>query len=175
MTSPLTADVLTIFWKGVEVPGFICYGYWPSSSQPSVAFPFESWPAGTLTDDTWLAEWRDGELEWRVLRRDVRVARWPAREHWPECVRRTLECFIESEVLLAWCATEGSFPDPPALFQPRLMEGGMWAVLGAGIPFECAARVDQPYSGLPTATLAAVHEVAEEHWPPGEPSREPEE
>jgi hypothetical protein len=124
MTAMLPETLLKVFWKGDEVPGIICYGYWPSRLQPEVPFPEAPWPEGTTYADHWLHNWQEGSSEWRVLRRDIPVPGWPAQHSWLACVRRTLESFLEDNAQVAWCATEGHFADPPDLFDPAGMEGG---------------------------------------------------
>lgn len=161
MTEILSERVLTVFWKGDEMPGIICYGYWPGLTQPVVLFPDSAWPDGTAISDTWLHNWQDGDSDWRVLRRDIMTPEWPAHDDWLDCVRKTLDCIVRAGALIAWCATEGHFADPPELFRSEQMEGGMWAVCGRELPFECSAELGKPFKALPLSTVLAVQAAAE--------------
>lgn len=60
---------------------------------------------------------------------DARVARWPSAEEWATVVLTTLQALRSAGATVAWFGLEGFFVDPPLLFDPNVMSGGVWAAL----------------------------------------------
>lgn len=155
---PRTEEALRIFWQGNEVSGLIAYGYWPSAAQPKVPFPSAVWPAGASYQDRWMRNWKEGQEEWRILVRDVMLPTWPEPFQWCDSVKATLQAFLDSGVCVAWCGIEGHFVEPPALFDPAEMAGGVWAALGPEFGYECTAELGRPWRALPETDLMRLKE-----------------
>lgn len=116
-----TRESLGVFWKGEEVDGFTLYGYWPASSVPAPTVGFDGWPLGTEHKISRLV----GE-SWTVWVWDVKVSSWPSVGRWRRLVTGLLDQLIASKALVAWGASEGTFVDPPCLFDPRRTGNGVW-------------------------------------------------
>ena len=122
--SPLVArDALVVFVAGEEVPGVIVYGLMKPGSRREVAFPLDVWISASAQDDYVLR----GE-GWQILTWDVQVDVWPLGDRWSIALRRTLQAMIASGACVAWIGAEGvPFVDPPELFLPERMSGGVLA------------------------------------------------
>ena len=49
---------------------------------------------------------------------DVRLRSWPVESEWVRVVFNTLAAVCGAGAIVAWCAIEGCFADPPSLFDP---------------------------------------------------------
>lgn len=122
-TTPTTAKSLGIFWEGEEVDGVTIYGYWHGSKPEPPKLDLPEWPA---------AQARPSRLEgpsWTVWLWDIRVDEWPEPPRWRDAVQRTLRRVMASGAEVAWCGLEGMFVEPPGLFDPVEMSGGVWAAV----------------------------------------------
>ncbi len=154
--NPLTTrDALTIFWKGEEIAGLLAYGYWRGAMQPAIELP-SGWPPDTEFRDHWLVNWQDGDQEWRVLIWTIRLAEWPVSDQWRAAIERTLPTFLDAGARIAWFGVEGHFVDPPALFDPAEMSGGVWAVLTRDGGLQIAADVDGAFESLSDRELTRL-------------------
>lgn len=136
-------DVLTVFWKGEETAGFTVYGLRKLSSSEPPEFPFDVW--GQRTD------YRESRLSgdlWEVIVWDVRVLSWPSAKEFREALRQTLEALLEASCKVAWLGLEGVFVDPPDLFLPEFMSGGVLAALSDETGFQFAIELDEPVKAL---------------------------
>lgn len=114
-----TQESLGIFWEGEEVDGFTLYGFWP---QDEILRPELILPGGVETKSTALRG-----PGWSVWLWDIRVLEWPSPNEWTSFVREFLEQLTKQGAVVAWCGLEGMFVDPPELFDPSEMSGGVWA------------------------------------------------
>lgn len=154
MSAELTDDSLRIFWNGDELRGITAYGYWRGDAAQHPPFPLDLWPAG--------AECKPGSLHgpgWRVLLWDVRVPVWPAAEAWERVLEGTLQALCAAGARVAWCGVEGCFADPPGLFSPEDMSGGVWAALVPGRGFRCSAKLGGTYRALTDRELVELREL----------------
>jgi hypothetical protein len=122
MTKETMQDSLGVFWKGEEVEGLLVYAYWKGEVTTAPKFPSSSWPDDTVWDETKLY----GE-SWTVWLWEIRLKSWPSEDNWGETVSRTLDYLINNGAAFAWCAVEGTFVDPPGLFDSQEMAIGIWA------------------------------------------------
>lgn len=98
--------------------------------------------------------------DWTVWLTTLRVPRWPDSTLWPTLVRRLLEGVIRDDgALLAWCAFEGDFMDPPALFEPG-MSAGVWAALCSDGRAFGAPELHEPLRLLSDEDLRSLREYA---------------
>lgn len=120
-TTPTTANSLGVFWEGEEVDGVTIYGFWVDSK-----------PEPPQLD---LSEWRSAQAKpsrlygpgWTVWLWDIRIEEWPERLGWEKTVHGTLRQVLSGGAEIAWCGLEGMFVEPPGLFDPTAMSGGVWA------------------------------------------------
>jgi hypothetical protein len=150
-----TRDALGVFWRGEEVDGMIFYGYRGSLENPAVPvlnalLPLELWPAGS--DYRLTKMFDDG---WRVNVWDFKPSEWPVQ--WRAVVEATLESICEQGASIAWCAVEGMFVDPPWLFLPEEMSGGVYAARSAETGFLCHTDIDEEFVRLTDDQLLRLH------------------
>jgi hypothetical protein len=140
VTSPLARDALTIFADGEEVPGLIVYGLAAPSTRRSVSFPSDEWTAHPQVQEFTLHG--DG---WEVMTWEVPIIVWPSEDEFNRAARLTLRALIESGCRVAWIGAEGvPFCDPPDLFSPDCMSGGVLAWMTDAGDFDCPLDPDSP-------------------------------
>lgn len=139
MTAPLARDALTIFVAGEEEPGLIAYGLTPPGAWRGVGFPA----------DAWLAQPEPEAFElhgdhWRVQGWEVPIVIWPTGLDFKTAVSRTLDALIRGGCRVAWIGAEGvPFCDPPGLFDPQCMAGGVLAWMTDDGRFDCPLDPDR--------------------------------
>lgn len=119
--TPTTSDSLGIFWEGEEVDGVTIYGYWTGSKPEPPRIELSEWPAAEAKPS------RLGGRGWTVWLWDIRILEWPEPPDWREAVQGLLRQVINAGADVAWCGLEGMFVEPPGLFDPHEMSGGVWA------------------------------------------------
>jgi|GEM_PF-3341475 len=124
MTKKHTQASLGIFWKGEEVDGITVYAYWPRKLEKEPLLELVVEPESTQRKPTRL----DSE-NWTVWLWDIRVTRWPRADCWISMVVKMLQGLVDQGATVAWCGLEGMFVDPPGLFDPQVMLGGVWAAV----------------------------------------------
>lgn len=162
MTRSRTREALGIFWHGEEVDGFLVYGYWPSSGVPEPPLSPRSWSD--------LVQWSPQQLTgpgWTVWMWEVRVWRWPAPSDWPSLIAGLLRGVLQGGARVAWCGFEGVFVDPPKLFDPLEMSGGVWAAATADGVWYGPPPLDGVCSVLPDDALRGLHERIQVHGSQG--------
>jgi hypothetical protein len=111
---------LTIFMEGQESPGVIVYGLGAPGSIKVEPSAYE-WAARRTTSV--------GQLSghnWQVVLWEVRLVPWPNGSAWDEVLERTLDSMLDAGATIAWVGAEGiPFADPPDLFTPEHMHGGV--------------------------------------------------
>jgi hypothetical protein len=149
-----TRESLGIFWQGAEADGFTVYGYWPRAAQPNPQLAFDGW---SDVDHKISKLYGD---EWTVWFWDVRIRTWPVANRWPSLVNGLLEQLLRAEAVVAWCATEGSFVDPPCLFEPHRTERTVWtARTGRGDAFG-PPDLEGPFNTLTDDELVTLRVAA---------------
>ena len=154
MTAPTTRDGLGIFVSGEERPGLTMYGYWPSEEKAAPHFPSRLWPPGVEVRESWL-----GGADWSVCVWDVAVHDWPAPADWQDVLAGSLGELLRAGAIVGWCGLEGFFADPPHLFDPEEMSGGVYAASAPGWGFRCTAELDGPLRALPDSDLLALRSL----------------
>jgi hypothetical protein len=139
VTVPLARDALTVFVDGDEEPGLIAYGLTAPEAWHEARFPADAWLASPEPDQFVLR----GD-NWRVYGWEVPIAIWPTRASFQAAVQRTLEALIRSGCRVAWVGAEGvPFCDPPQLFDPECMSGGVLAWMTDDGRFDCPLDPDR--------------------------------
>jgi hypothetical protein len=138
--SALARDSLTIFVGGDEVPGIIVYGLFAAGSERPVNFPADAWISAPEPESFRL--FGDG---WEVLTWEIPIDLWPTGERWRTAVQATLQAMVASGCRVAWIGAEGvPFCDPPELFSPECMSGGVLAWMTDSGDFSCELDPDRP-------------------------------
>ncbi len=162
----LTEDTLGVYWSikvekdngdvsfyHEETEGVLVYGYW-NKEFDLPTFPFQIWSADTQVQNNTL--WGDG---WFVLEWTVRICTWPLSNTWKQVIQGTLEAMCETGAIVAWCAVEACFADPPSLFSPESMSGGVYAALIPNSQFWCSAKPGLHFQALDDSILLKLKEV----------------
>ena len=156
MTGMLTRDVLTIVTSGAEEPGIIAYGLTSAGGWREPDFPAEAWPESPAPGQFVLF----GE-GWRVHGWEVPIRRWPSGALFRAAIQSTLEALIRGGSKVAWVGAEGiPFCDPPALFDPACMSGGVLAWMTDAGGFGCPLDPDAPLATAGDGELRALREHA---------------
>jgi len=116
----LLREVLTVYVGGDEVPGVLLYGLESPANDREPRFPGEAWP-GFVALKTYVFH---GEF-WRVRLWEVALSGIPPIDVLEHATSDTFDAFIGSGFVAAWMGLEGSFCDPPSLFLPECMSGGI--------------------------------------------------
>lgn len=148
-------DRLGIFWDGEEVDGVTFYSICDPSICCLAEFPLEIWPEGTEVRPSLLSG--DG---WLVHLWDVRVPDWRTVMCWKELVGRTLGSVLVDGCSVAWLALEECFVDPPDLFLPEFMSGGVLAVVTQQGFSVAPADLDEPLTALSDQEMLIVRSHA---------------
>lgn len=155
--TPLARDALTIFVDGEEVPGLIVYGLAAPGQWRSVTFPSDSWPATRRIEESML----HGEA-WQVAMWEVPIIIWPSAEELAGAARVSLKAMIDGGCRVAWIGAEGvPFCDPPQLFDPDCMSGGVLAWMTDVGDFECPLDPDRPLEPVGDDRLQSIRSHAQ--------------
>lgn len=131
-------ELLTVIWNGEIVPGITFYGLtWPGRWARD-KFPGSSWPAGTQAKESQLHG-----TDWEVIVWDVAVSSWPKGQAWRRAVHDSTAQLLAGGSVVAWLGREGYFCDPPDLFSPKCMSGGVLAAMTSAGDFDCAVDPDE--------------------------------
>jgi hypothetical protein len=140
LNSAVARDSLTIFVDGEEVPGLIVYGLTTRGTHRSPTFPSDVWTAAPEAKEFTLY----GEC-WEVKAWEVPIVIWPIADEFANATRLTLAVMIESGFRVTWIGAEGvPFCDPPQLFDPDCMSGGVLAWMTDDGDFDCPLDPDRP-------------------------------
>lgn len=150
-------DSLTIFVDGDEVPGLIAYGLRGSGPETACVFPSDAWIAQPAASESRL----HGEA-WEVLVWEIPIVIWPTAADLREALRRTTGAMIEGGCRVAWIGAEGvPFCDPPLLFDPECMAGGVLAWMTDVGDYNCDLDPDSPLAPASNEVLGRLRGHAE--------------
>lgn len=158
MTGSPARDVLTIFLGGSEeVPGLIFYGLVGDDHAVDVpTFGSTRWPDSPAPEPLVL----HGQ-GWRVVGWELHLPMWPRAEDFRGAIRGTLQELINAGCRVAWVGAEGiPYADPPDLFDPQWMTGGVLAWLTSDRRFGCPLDPDQPLAGASDEELLRLRAFA---------------
>ena len=149
----MTEKSLGIFWEGEERAGLTIYGLFRDEKVEAPTVPLYLWPNG--------CECKSGKLSgefWAVWLWDIRVDKWPKKTKWLNTLSRTLKTMIDQGATIAWAGLEGFFAEPPNLFHPDYMSGGIWAIYMDNGNFICNAKIGEPFKVLEDTVLKHLFE-----------------
>jgi hypothetical protein len=113
---------VVIYINGEEAPGMLCYGLGSSDGGESAVFP----QLGALPNLELVHEYSLHGDTWRVQMWEVGVDDVDASSMAP-IADAMMDAFLLAGFVIAWVGLEGYFCDPPALFSPECMSGGVLA------------------------------------------------
>lgn len=138
MTTQLARDALTVFVGGDETPGLIFYGLAEPGVWADVGFPNDAWPSSPEPDVLDL----EGN-DWHVHGWELPIIIWPTGSGFQAAAHQTLGALIRGGCRIAWIGAEGiPFCDPPRLFDPECMSGGVLAWMTDDGRFDCPLNPD---------------------------------
>lgn len=152
MSTKTTQQSLGIFWDGEEVDGITVYGIWKNRPKH---FP----PLGQELGNEGVQE-RQSELrgeDWYVHVWDIKLGKWPLPAEWKSRIRSVLSRIIGEGAEVAWTGLEGAFVDPPDLFKPEHMTGGVWAAMSADEKLYFHAELEGQFQALNDDELHDLH------------------
>ncbi len=156
MTEQNTEKSLGIFWDGEEVDGVTIYGLFAGAKSEEPIAPSGVWPEN--------CDFKINKLsgdDWTVWLWDVRINEWPKKTEWFNTIKRTLETMIHQGASVAWCGLEGFFVEPPDLFKPEFMGGGIWAAYTIDGDFICKAQIGEIFETLDDSILKKIRNKIE--------------
>lgn len=144
-------DTMVMFINGEERPGFLLYGLFPPNADP--------WPQ-EFSPEVLAQRYDLGDERWRVCLWTVPVTSWLTGAAWQASVSRLLGSIIEQGAEVAWLASEGApYADPPWLFDPVEMFGGVYGFLTAAGHYSCPLDPGQPWVVVSDDELESVRRV----------------
>jgi len=151
---PPAREVLTVYRDGEETAGFAVYAIRDRRGETKPALVAQSWPG--LSEVTPLL--LHGE-RWEVCVWDVSVHAWPSADEFDRSLRDLLCGLVSGGFAVAWIGLEGYFADPPHLFLPDAMSGGVLAACSGKTGFVPAVRLDEPLHAITDDGLLALREA----------------
>jgi hypothetical protein len=145
---PPLREVLTVIRDGLQVPGITFYGLSQGGARPEAVFPDDFWPTGTEYSTSWL-----GGVGWSVLVWDLALPEWSRGPVFRTALVETFSALQHGGCVIAWIGREGYFCDPPQLFLPECMSGGILAACGLGGKMWADLDPEMPLSPLPDSVL----------------------
>lgn len=128
MKQIISARDLHVIWEGEECPGISFYALRQDLNQEPT-FPIDLW--NELFAHKHLLLFGEG---WKVDLWDCRVNL--SKAPWQDLCEQTLEVLVRNGSRVAWIGLGELFVDPPELFNPVFMSGGvMIAVARSGLKF----------------------------------------
>lgn len=154
-------EILTVVRRGEFRPGLSFYGLHEPNSLDAT-FPQHVWPERT---EVGVSKLHGGS--WEVIIWDVEFETWPRGDQWFRAVRATLASLIDAGCAVSWIGLEGYFCDPPELFLPTCMSGGVLARMTHDDDFSSSFHPDEPLRALTDAELLTLrrhsHGLADAH------------
>lgn len=151
MTAQNTEESLSIFWDGEEVDGITVYGFFQDTNADQPILPNNIWNERCEVKTSKLF----GE-NWSVWVWDIRIDKWPAKAEWIKTIEKTLKGMLNQGAIVSWAGLEGFFVDPPDLFDPEFMSGGIWALYTKPEGFFCLADIGKPFKAIYDSILKKV-------------------
>jgi hypothetical protein len=74
-------------------------------------------------------------------------------------IKATLCSLVDDGFSAAWMGVEGLFADPPWLFTPEMMTGGVLAACTRQTGYLTALQLDAPFRALEDADLTSIREA----------------
>jgi hypothetical protein len=151
---PPAREVLSIYWDGEETAGFTVHALRHRRGEPMPELAPLDWP-GKVEVRLFVLH---GE-GWEVCVWDVRVDEWPPPGDFDRSIQKLLCGLVAEGFSAAWIGLEGHFADPPRLFVPDEMTGGVLAACSGKTGFLPAVRLDAPLRAISDSDLLALREA----------------
>jgi hypothetical protein len=151
-----TEKSLGIFWDGEEVDGITVYGFFKDINVDQPTMPKDIWGDNCEVKSSKLF----GE-DWTVWVWDIRIVRWPTQAEWIKTIERTLKGMLRQGAIVSWAGLEGFFVDPPDLFDPEFMSGGVWALYSEPEGFFCPAEIGKQFKAVDDSILKKIKDKIE--------------
>lgn len=148
---PPAREVLTIYWGGEETAGFTVHALRGRSGETNPELALPDWPGDVESKVSVL----HGE-GWEVAVWDVRVDAWPSQGEFEHSVQELLCGLVAEGFAAAWIGLEGYFVDPPRLFLPEAMTGGVLAACSGETGFLPSVQLDLPLQAIADCGLLAL-------------------
>lgn len=145
---------MTVIHDGLQVPGLNFYGLLYPDDELKIKFPGQVWPDAKYSE---FVLWGDG---WRVVNWEVAVSVWPTGESFRKAVRETFKVLRQAGSVVTWIGAEGYFCDPPDLFSPDCMSGGVLAAATADGREWLSLDADEPVSPLSDEVLQELKQAS---------------
>lgn len=157
MKKSFTEESLSIIWDNEEMPGLTIYGFWLTDIVSNPDFPLKFWDNqfGVKVQRLYDCENND----WTVFVWDMIITHWPSASEWINKLNNTLKYLVEHGALVAWCGLEGYFADPPYLFDPVYMSGGIYAIYTQQFGFVCTAYMGKSFRVIADNELNNIREL----------------
>lgn len=156
MSSRLARESLVVVVDGDEVPGITIYGLAGLGGSRRAVFPADAWIGAPLVDEFILR----GD-SWEIVTWDVPILVWPRVDEMRTAVRVSLAALVDAGCSVSWIGAEGlPFCDPPQLFDPDCMSGGVLAWMTAQRGFDCALNPDDPITPISDQHLSMLRQYA---------------
>ena len=155
MTHLTARDALKVIVDGEEVPGLIVYGLRGHKQGTPARFPGQVWDVGRDP----LAYILHGE-HWEVPMWEIPIVSWRAPSDLQSALKSTLAELLNAGCLVAWVGAEGlPFCDPPQLFDPECMSGGVLAWM-TDEASELWIDLDEPVAPVPDNVMVELRRRA---------------
>jgi len=148
---------LGIFCDGEEVDGLTMYGFWPGE----LIVPAKLELGGLRDIDVKFS--RLGGKTWSVGVWDVKIKTWPNADSWPVFINTSRHDLLRLGALVSWCSVEGSFVDPPSLFDPQFMSASVWVACTSDGWQVGPPALDAPLDFLTDEQLRRLHRLTSQY------------
>lgn len=130
----------------------IALGLYASNRARTSVFPSHVWPGAPKACEYTLV----GEA-WNILEWEFPIDPWPAAPAFRIALHLTMEELIRDGCRVAWASAEGfPFCDPPQLFDPKCMSGGVLAWMLDDGAFCCSLDPDLPVNPVDDEALSML-------------------
>ncbi len=154
---PPAREDLVIYWDGEEVAGFTVHAL---RRRSRIEIP-RLHPVRWVRDAAIKSSALHGK-HWEVCVWDVRIEVWPRAADFAEAIQQVLYGLIGDGFAVAWIGLEGYIADPPLLFAPQAMSGGVLAACSDQTGFLSVLDLDAPLQTLSDVELGALREASGE-------------
>lgn len=148
-------EQMVVYWDGEEAAGFIIFALRSRSSEPVLRQLEFGWIIEP-DQDSWLLV---GEA-WEAGAWYIKVTAWPSAKAFRESTSTLLQGLIDEGWSVAWIGGEGSFADPPKLFSPEAMSGGVLAAYSIDTGLIDVLDLDLPLRALTDFQMLALRDAS---------------
>jgi hypothetical protein len=156
MSARLARESLVVVIGGDEVPGITIYGLAGPGGSRRAVIPADAWIGEPIVDEFTLR----GD-SWEIVTWDVPILVWPTVDEMRTAVRVSLAAMVDAGCSISWIGAEGlPFCDPPRLFDPDCMSGGVLAWMTGQRQFDCSLNPNEPITPISDQHLLMLRQYA---------------